>query len=87
MYNCKRVTYLASESIDRKLPLFQRMGVRMHFMMCKFCLRYQEQLLFLRKTARLYSESSEDSDTPVKLSPTVGKRIKESMIRSMKTHE
>ena len=56
-------------------------------MMCKFCTRYQEQLLFLCKTAHLYSESSEDSDTPVKLSPAVGKRIKESMVRFLEKHE
>jgi len=87
MYNCKRVTYLVSESLDRKLPLSQRMGVRIHFMMCKFCTRYQEQLLFLRKAAHLYSESSEDSDTPVRLSPNVAKRIKESMVRFLEKHE
>lgn len=86
MYNCKKVTYLVSESLDRKLPLPQRMGVRIHFMMCKFCSRYQEQLLFLRKTAHLYSESSEETDTP-KLSPIVGKRIKESMVRFLEKHE
>jgi hypothetical protein len=87
MYNCKKVTYLVSESLDRQLPLYQRIGVRIHFMMCKFCTRYKEQLLFLRKTAYLYSESSGDSDTSVKLSPDVGKRIKESMVRFLEEHE
>jgi hypothetical protein len=87
MYNCKKVTYLVSESLDRQLSLHQRMGVRIHFMMCKFCTRYQEQLLFLRKTVHLYSESNEDSDTPVKLSPDVGKRIKESMVRFLEKYE
>jgi hypothetical protein len=87
MYNCKKVTYLVSESLDRQLPFHQRMGVRIHFMICKFCTRYQEQLLFLRKTAHLYSESSEDSETLVKLSPDVGKRIKESMVRFLEDHE
>ena len=55
--------------------------------MCKFCTRYKEQLLFLRKTAHLYSESSEDSDTSVKLSSDVGMRIKESMVRFLEKHE
>ena len=56
-------------------------------MMCKFCTRYQEQLLFLRKTTHLYSESSEDSDILIRLSPNVGKRIKESMVRFLEKHE
>jgi len=87
MFNCKKVTQLLSESLDRNLPLYQRMGMRIHLMMCKFCSRYKEQLLFLRKTARLYSESSEDSDLSVQLSSEVGKRIKESMVRFLEKHE
>ena len=87
MFNCKKVTHLVSESLDRKLPLYQRLGMRIHLMMCKFCSRYQEQLLFLRKTSRLYSESSEDADPSVQLSSEVGKRIKESMVRFLEKHE
>jgi hypothetical protein len=87
MFNCKKVTQLLSESLDRNLPLYQRMGMRIHLMMCKFCSRYKEQLLFLRKTARLYSESSEDSDLSIQLSSEVGQRIKESMVRFLKKHE
>jgi len=87
MFNCKKVTQLLSESLDRNLPLYQRMGMRIHLMMCKFCSRYKEQLLFLRKTARLYSENSEDSDLSIQLSSEVGKRIKESMVRFLEKHE
>lgn len=87
MFNCKKVTYLVSESLDRKLSLYQRMGIRIHLMMCKFCSRYQKQLLLLRKTAHLYSESSEDSDLSIQLSSEVGKRIKESMVRFLEKHE
>lgn len=87
MFNCKKVTYLVSESLDRKLVLHQRMGMRIHLMMCKFCSRYKDQLLFLRKTARLYSESSEEPDPSIQLSSDVGKRIKESMIRFLEKHE
>lgn len=87
MFNCKKVTRLVSESLDRKLSLDQRMGMRIHLMMCKFCSRYQEQLFFLRKTARRYSESSEDSGLSIQLPSDVGKRIKESMARFLEKHE
>ena len=87
MFNCKKVTYLVSESLDRKLSLYQRMGMRIHLMMCKFCSRYQKQLLLLRKTVRLYSESSEDPDLSIQLSPEIGKRIKESMVHLLEKHE
>jgi hypothetical protein len=87
MFNCKKVTQLVSESFDRKLSFYQRLGMRIHLMMCKFCSRYQEQLLFLRKTARLFSESSEAPDLSIQLSSEVGKRIKESMVRFLEKHE
>lgn len=87
MFNYKKVTQLVSESFDRKLSFYQRLGMRIHLMMCKFCSRYQEQLLFLRKTARLFSESSEAPDLSIQLSSEVGKRIKESMVRFLEKHE
>ncbi|MBW2491302.1 MAG: hypothetical protein JRE65_09155 [Deltaproteobacteria bacterium] len=87
MFNCKKVTYLVSESLDHKLPLYQRMGMRIHLMMCKFCSRYKEQLFFLRKTARLLSESGEDSAPSIQLSSEAGKRIKESMARFLQKHQ
>ncbi len=62
MFNCKEVTRLVSESLDRKLPIHQRTGKRVHLFMCKFCSRYQQQLMFLRKilsTSAMYDEDTE----------------------------
>jgi hypothetical protein len=62
MFNCKEVTRLVSESLDRKLPIHQRTGIRVHLFMCKFCSRYQQQLMFLRKilsTSAMYDEDTE----------------------------
>lgn len=87
MFNCKKVTQLVSESLDHKLPFYQRLGIRIHLMMCKFCSRYKEQLLFLRKTAQLYSESSEHPDSSIQLPPEGGERIKESMVRFLEKHK
>jgi hypothetical protein len=52
MLSCKDVTRLLSESMDRSLPLGKRIGVRFHLLICKFCLRYERQLLLIRETAR-----------------------------------
>ncbi len=52
MLSCKDVTRLLSESMDRSLPLGKRIGVRLHLLICKFCLRYERQLLLIRETAR-----------------------------------
>ena len=52
IFSCKKITGMISESMDRKLPLYQRMGIRFHLMMCALCRRYQQQLLFIRSVFR-----------------------------------
>ena len=52
MLSCKDVTKLVSESMDRSLPPGKRTGVRLHLLICKFCARYERQLLLIRETAR-----------------------------------
>jgi hypothetical protein len=52
MLSCKDVTRLLSESMDHSLPLGKRVGVRLHLLICKFCVRYERQLLLIRETAR-----------------------------------
>ena len=47
MLNCREVTQLASEALDRKLSLKERIGLRFHLMMCKLCTRYVRQLKFM----------------------------------------
>ena len=52
MLACRDVTRLISQSMDISLPIGQRIGVRIHLLMCKFCARYERQLLLIRETVR-----------------------------------
>jgi hypothetical protein len=79
IFNCKAVTRMVSESMDRKLPFYQRMGIRMHLLMCKLCSRYRRQLLFLRETIRRQAASSEDIESAIVLPPGARERIKRSI--------
>ena len=83
MGNCKKVTRMVSESLDRKLPLHQRMGIRVHLFMCKFCSRYRKQLLLLREAMRLKERYVEDKGSPITLPPEARERIKRSFINSL----
>lgn len=87
MYSCKEVTQMVSESLDHKLPLVQRMGMRVHLMMCKFCSRYRKQLLLLREALRLQERYIEDTKPLMTLSQEARERIKRSFIYSLnKSH-
>lgn len=81
MLTCKEVSHLVSESLDRKLPLWQRIQVRMHLLMCRFCSRFRKQSLFLRDAARHYLSAVEEAETGpgAALSPEARDRIKQSL--------
>jgi hypothetical protein len=76
MLNCKEVTHLVSESLDRKLPFHQRVGIRIHLLMCKLCSRYEQQLLFIRKVSRAQKMHNENDEPHISLPLEAQKRIK-----------
>lgn len=80
MFNCGEVTRLVSESLDRRLPFYQRMGIRMHLSMCKFCSRYSKQLRLLREVMRLAAEENMVTDFFERLPSDAKTRIQEVLI-------
>jgi len=48
MLTCRDATALASRAMDAPLPWRQRLSLRMHLAMCRYCTRYQRQLRFIR---------------------------------------
>ncbi len=47
MLSCKEATRLVSEGLDRELPFWRRMGLRLHVVMCRGCSRYARQITAL----------------------------------------
>lgn len=81
MLTCKEVSQLVSELLDRQLPLWQRVQVRMHLFMCRFCSRFRKQTLFLRAAARHYLSAVEmtENGSGTALSLEASNRIKKSL--------
>ena len=50
MPNCRETTHLVSRSLDEKLPLIDRIGMRIHLILCSVCLHYEKQLNWLERT-------------------------------------
>lgn len=63
MLSCKEVSRLVSDSLDRELTFRQRVGVRLHLMMCGMCRAYEKQVLLLRNIARLYGKKMTEGET------------------------
>jgi hypothetical protein len=83
MLTCKDVSKLVSESLDRKLPLSQRMAVRLHIMMCRMCRAYQKQTLLLRNAVQAYAHSLDKGESSESLPKDAAQRIK----KALKTEE
>lgn len=57
MYSCFRASEKMSQSLDRRLPLMEKLQLKMHLMMCKNCLRCSDQLSQLHRIASKRGES------------------------------
>jgi hypothetical protein len=50
--NCKEAMRMQSDAMDRPLSLVQRIGLRIHLMLCVWCIRYGRQIAFMRKVTQ-----------------------------------
>ena len=79
MFNCKEVSLKVSESLDHKLPMFQRLMIRMHQMMCRYCARFHRQMLLIRSMARYTQPFETTSENPVTLPHDARARLKQTL--------
>lgn len=79
MLNCKETSKLASQMMDRTLPLKTRISIKMHVLMCRFCKRYFSQITFIREALRLADDEVkfETESSSVRLTPEMKERIRE----------
>ena len=78
MLNCREASKLASDSLDRPLPLGKRVAVRVHLLMCRFCRRYLEQIRWIRETIRCSDEETRTlpEETELRLTGEAKERIR-----------
>jgi hypothetical protein len=73
--SCKTASRLQSEAFDRPLPLTQRMGLRIHLLLCKWCRRYGSQIRFLRHAAHNHPEPEPTPTLSAEARERIKKRI------------
>jgi hypothetical protein len=64
--------------MDSKLSLTMRIKLRLHYLICAWCQRYEKQLLELRKFASSVPEHVDELSRDT-LSPTAKERMKEAL--------
>ncbi len=84
MLRCREISKLVSQSMERQLPLGQRMQVRMHLMLCRLCAGFARQVRLLRRAAKQDCEriAADGSTSESALSAAARERIKAALRES-----
>ncbi|MDQ7746737.1 zf-HC2 domain-containing protein [Hydrogenophaga pseudoflava] len=57
---CKEATALMVAREDRQLPWIDRIGLRLHLLMCKACPKFERQMLTMRNAMKQWRGYTED---------------------------
>jgi hypothetical protein len=79
---CNEMVRILSRSMDKPLPLSMRIKKRLHYLICCWCQRYEEQLHYLRETARKFPEQG-DKLREAPLSLAAKERMKQQIAREI----
>jgi predicted anti-sigma-YlaC factor YlaD len=66
MLNCKEMTEMCSQELERQLLWSERMSLRMHLMMCSGCNNFRKQMQTMRIAMQQYASGAaiSTSDEP-----------------------
>jgi hypothetical protein len=74
MLSCKQASQLISQSLDRSLTLRERIALKLHLIICKYCKRFSQQVHTLRNAMRTMVNSIENNNT-IEMPSATKKRI------------
>jgi hypothetical protein len=87
---CRELAPWMSQTLDRRLPLGQRLTLKLHFWICEGCRRYQQHLISLQQAYRRQAALTEDYDdgnaashTPAPRRPALSDEARERMKRAL----
>lgn len=69
MLNCRQTAQLISQSLDCRLPLRQRLRMRLHLSLCRACATYRSQIELLDRIIRRQFDASSNPQDLTDLPP------------------
>jgi hypothetical protein len=81
--NCREMSRRTSDSLERRLGLFERFGGALHLAMCGTCRRYRVQVYLLHRAARHWRP---EGGSAKRLSPEARERIKQALRKRHDDH-
>lgn len=76
--SCKEVARLASESMERKLTFFERLRMKLHYGICYWCQRYDDQVHIIHEAVHEHGDEISEccGDANANLSEDCKARLK-----------
>jgi hypothetical protein len=81
--SCRDLVVLTSRPLQKSLPWDERLGMKTHLLICRWCRRYEKQLSFLREAV---NQCPEHPPAQTSLSPDARRRLKRKLGRP-RTHD
>ena len=82
MWTCKQVSNTLADKRYWNLPLYRKIGLRIHVLLCAVCGRYNRQVIMMQETAHAFAKH-ELEDPPRNpsecLSPSARERIRKAL--------
>jgi hypothetical protein len=75
---CREMVRILSQSMDEPMPLMMPIKKRLHFLICCWCQRYEEQLRYIHETARQFPEHADEASN-IPFPPETKERIKQKL--------
>lgn len=85
MLDCKHASRLVSQSMERPLSLRERLGLRLHLLLCRACARFSRQLALMHQAVEQWRRRLE-TDTQLTLSADARRRIAASIESQVRQH-
>ena len=63
MLSCKQSSQLISQSLDRPLTMRERVALKLHLFVCKYCKRFSQHMQCLRVAIKKMTHSIENDNT------------------------
>jgi predicted anti-sigma-YlaC factor YlaD len=79
--DCKTITPILGESLDRKLSLREKIKIKLHLFTCRACTNYFKEIKFLREAVRASAEkmAQNENSTAAKLGTDAKERLKNAL--------
>ncbi|MBR9828113.1 MAG: zf-HC2 domain-containing protein [Oceanospirillales bacterium] len=62
MQSCKRATELMSQQLDRELSASEKLGLKMHLLMCRHCRKCEQQLGIIHQLCARRGDTPPDGE-------------------------